>query len=87
MVYQLITVLKLQYNTNNTIVVGNNNSLVQISDTKFFLNDILTEIFSVCVFASTQKQKSPLTPPVFTFSNKAKKKSTMDKLQFEKFRP
>ena len=77
MVYQLITVLKLQYNTNNTIVVGNNNSLVQISDTKFFLNDILTEIFSVCVFASTQKQKSPLTPPVFTFSNKAKYKGTM----------
>ena len=37
------------------------------------------EIFSVCVFASTQKQKSPLTPPVFTFSNKAKNKGTMDK--------
>ena len=37
----------------------------------------LTEIFSVCVFASTQKQKSPLTPPDFTFSNKAKYKGTM----------
>ena len=40
---------------------------------------ILKEIFSVCVFASTQKQKSPQTPPVFTFSNKAKNKGTMDK--------
>ena len=45
----------------------------------FFHNEILREIFSVCVFASTQKQKSPLTPPVFTFSNKTKNKGTMDK--------
>ena len=30
-------------------------------------------------FQYTQKQKSPRTPPVFTFSNKAKNKGTMDK--------
>ena len=45
----------------------------------YHTSSILREIFSVCVFASTQKQKSPLTPPVFTLTSFSKYKGTMDK--------
>ena len=45
----------------------------------FFRSEILREIFSVCVFASTQKQKSPLTHNFFTLTSFSKNKGTMDK--------
>ena len=45
----------------------------------FFHSEILREIFSVCVFASTQKQKSPLTHNFFTLTVFSKIKGTMDR--------
>ena len=45
----------------------------------FFHSEILREIFSVCVFASTQKQKSPLTHNFFTLTLFLKIKGIIDR--------